>query len=59
MRPPARPPSVLLCAAVLAACARAVHRMAELGMTGCRTLFDVAPAWLSPRSGEDLRAHML
>lgn len=44
---------------VLVACARAVHRMADLGMSGCKTVFDVAPAWLSPRSGEDLRAHML
>ena len=44
---------------VLVACARAAHRMAEAGMSGCKTLFDVAPAWLSPRSGEDLRAQML
>ena len=44
---------------VLAACARAVHRMNQMGLTGCKTLFDVAPAWLSPRSGEDLRAHLL
>ena len=44
---------------VLAACARAVHRMAREGMTGCKTLFDVPPAWLSPRSGEDLRSHLL
>ncbi|MBR4700463.1 MAG: diaminopimelate dehydrogenase [Oscillospiraceae bacterium] len=44
---------------VLAACARAVHRMAQAGMTGCKTILDVPPAWLSPRSGEDLRAHML
>ena len=44
---------------VLAACARAVHRMAQAGMTGCKTLLDVPPAWLSPLSGEDLRAHLL
>ena len=44
---------------VLAACARAVHRMACAGMTGCKTIFDVPPAWLSPRSGEDLRSHLL
>ena len=44
---------------VLVACARAAHRMNQLGLIGCKTLFDVAPAWLSPRSGEDLRAHLL
>lgn len=44
---------------VLAACARSVHRMACAGMTGCKTIFDVPPAWLSPRSGEDLRSHLL
>ena len=44
---------------VLAAYARAVHRMAQAGMTGCKTVLDVAPAWLSPLSGEDLRAHLL
>ena len=44
---------------VLAACARAVHRMAREGMTGCKTLLDVPPAYLSPLSGEDLRAHLL
>ena len=44
---------------VLAACARALHRMSREGMTGCKTLLDVAPAWLSPLSGEKLRAHLL
>ncbi|MBR4427864.1 MAG: diaminopimelate dehydrogenase [Clostridia bacterium] len=44
---------------VLAACARAVHRMQREGMTGCKTILDVPPAWLSPRSGEELRAHLL
>ena len=44
---------------VLAACARALHRMSREGMTGCKTLLDVAPAWLSPLSGEELRAHLL
>ena len=44
---------------VLAACARAVHRMAEAGMSGCKTMLDVAPAWLSPCTGEELRAHFL
>ena len=44
---------------VLAAVARAAHRMAQEGATGCKTMFDIAPAYLSPLSGEELRAHML
>ena len=44
---------------VLVACARAAHRMNREGMCGCKTLFDVPPAWLSPLSGEELRARML
>ena len=46
-------------ASVLVACARAVHRMRQRGVTGCKTMFDVAPADLSPLSPEELRAHML
>lgn len=41
---------------VLVACARAAHRMTEEGMTGCKTIFDIPPAYLSARSGEELRA---
>ncbi|MGI6001218.1 MAG: diaminopimelate dehydrogenase [Candidatus Merdisoma sp.] len=44
---------------VLAAYARAAYCMAQEGMTGCKTVFDVAPAYLSPKSGEELRASML
>lgn len=44
---------------VLIAFARALHRMAERGRTGCLTVFDVAPADLSPASREELLAHML
>ena len=44
---------------VLVACARAAHRMSEEGMTGCKTIFDIPPAYLSVHSGEELRAHML
>ncbi|MBO6054912.1 MAG: diaminopimelate dehydrogenase [Oscillospiraceae bacterium] len=44
---------------VLVAFARAVVRKAGRGETGCITVFDVAPADLSPLSGEELRAHML
>ena len=44
---------------VIVAYARAVSRMNKEGMSGCKTVFDVAPAYLSPKSAEDLRAHML
>ncbi len=44
---------------VLVAYARAAFRMYNEGVTGCKTVLDVAPAYLSPLSGEELRAHML
>lgn len=44
---------------VLVAYARAVYRMSKEGKTGCITVLDVAPAYLSPLSGEELRAKML
>ena len=44
---------------VLVACARAINRMHSRGMTGCKTMFDIAPADLSPLSPEELRAKML
>ena len=44
---------------VIAACARAAYRMNQEGMKGCKTVFDVAPAYLSPFSGEALRAKLL
>ena len=44
---------------VLVALARAVDRNHRRGRTGCLTVFDLAPADLSPLSGEELRAHML
>ena len=44
---------------VLVAFARAIDRMRRRGVTGCRTVFDVAPADLSPLSPEELRAKML
>ena len=46
-------------ASVLVAYARAVVRMKNEGMSGCKTVFDVPPAYLSPLSGEELRAHLL
>ena len=44
---------------VLIAYARAAMRMHAEGMTGCKTVLDVPPAYLSKLSGEELRAHML
>ncbi len=44
---------------ILIAYARAVFRMNNEGMKGCKTVFDVPPAYLSPLSGEEIRAHLL
>ena len=44
---------------VLVACARAAVRMQQEGQSGCKTLFDIAPAYLSAQSGEELRSHLL
>lgn len=44
---------------VIVAYARAAYRLACEGQTGCRTVFDIAPAYLSPKSGEELRASLL
>ena len=44
---------------VLVAYARAAFRMYQEGARGCKTVFDVAPAYLCKESGEELRAHML
>jgi len=46
-------------ASVLVAYARAAYRMNQEGMCGCKTVFDVAPAYLSVQSPEELRAHIL
>ena len=46
-------------ASVIVAYARAAYRMHKEGKKGCMTVFDVAPAYLSPLSGEELRAHLL
>ncbi len=45
--------------AVLVAYARAAYRLNKEGNNGCKTVFDIAPAYLSAQSGEDLRAHLL
>ncbi|MCM1192249.1 MAG: diaminopimelate dehydrogenase [Butyrivibrio sp.] len=46
-------------ACVLAAYARAAYRMSKEGMTGCKTVFDVAPAYLSPMTAEEMRSRLL
>lgn len=43
----------------LVASARAVHRLSSRGETGCRTVFDIPPALLSPLSPEQLRSTIL
>jgi len=45
--------------AVLVAYARAAHRLFEAGERGARTVLDIAPALLSPKSAADLRAELL
>lgn len=46
-------------ASVILAFARAINRLNNEGVTGCKTVFDIAPAYLSPLSSDELRAHML
>ncbi len=46
-------------ASVLVAFARAIHKMSNRGISGCKTVFDIAPCDLSPLSPEELRAHLL
>ena len=46
-------------ASVIAAYARAAYRMNAEGQSGCKTVFDVAPAYLSPVDGAELRKHLL
>ena len=44
---------------VLAAYARAAKKLNDEGVSGAKTVFDIAPAYLSAKSGEEIRAHML
>ena len=46
-------------ASVLVAYARAAFRLSQEGQTGAKTVFDIAPAYLSPKSGEELRKELL
>ena len=44
---------------VIVAYARAAYRMSQEGQKGCKTVFDVAPAYLSALDGAELRKHLL
>lgn len=44
---------------VIVSYARAVARLAQEGQSGCKTVFDIAPAYLSSKSAEELRASLL
>ncbi|MBQ6554425.1 MAG: diaminopimelate dehydrogenase, partial [Firmicutes bacterium] len=44
---------------VLCAYARAAYRLSNEGQHGCKTVFDIAPAYLTALSGEEIRAHLL
>lgn len=44
---------------VLTAYARAAYRLCKNGDSGCKTVFDIAPALLSDMDGQEIRAHML
>ena len=44
---------------VLIAYARAAYRLNQEGQSGCKTVLDIPPAYLSSKSAEELRAHYL
>ena len=44
---------------VLVAYARAAKRLKDEGVKGCKTVFDIAPAYLSPLSNDELLKHTL
>ena len=44
---------------VIVAYARAAVRLQKEGQTGCKTVFDVPPAYLSPKTPEELRKNLL
>ena len=44
---------------VIVAYARAAYRMSKEGQKGCKTVFDVPPAYLSALDGAELRKHLL
>lgn len=44
---------------ILTAYARAAFRLYQEGASGCKTVFDIAPAYLSPKTGQELRKTLL
>ena len=46
-------------ASVLIAIARATYRMNKEGMYGAKTMLDIPPAWMSPKTEEELRKELL
>ena len=46
-------------ASVIVAFARAAHRLNEKGDFGCKTVFDIPPALLSPKTADELRKELL
>ena len=46
-------------ASVIASYARAAYRLSREGQSGCKTVFDIAPAYLSAADGAELRKHLL
>ena len=44
---------------VIVAYARAAYRLYKEGQSGCKTVFDIAPAYLSAKDGAELRKNLL
>ncbi|MBQ2721830.1 MAG: diaminopimelate dehydrogenase [Opitutales bacterium] len=44
---------------ILVAYARASYKLNNEGVSGCKTVFDIAPAYLTSKSNEEIRATML
>ena len=44
---------------IIVAFVRAAYRLNKEGQSGCKTVFDIPPAYLSSKSGEELRKEML
>ena len=44
---------------VIVAYARAAYRLYQEGQRGCKTVFDIAPAYLSAKDGAELRRTLL
>ena len=55
--PPGLLPEFTSC--VIVAYARAAYRLYQEGQRGCKTVFDIAPAYLSAKDGAELRRTLL